>query len=104
MDDHPERRRIVEQFRQLLDTLPDEKSGVVNAMDFIYEVIRSKQGVLPITEMITLLKHTKPMVFLHLRNAVAPTSRLYFVIQLDMNVQDAYKRLGWSEDRVEVNS
>ncbi len=96
MDDQLGRQRVIDQFRKLLDSMPNDKAGVIAAMDFIYEAMRNKQGVLPMTEFITVLKHDKPLMFQHMRHAIAPTSRLYFVLQLEMDVQEAYRRLGWT--------
>ncbi|GIQ67611.1 hypothetical protein DUZ99_11100 [Xylanibacillus composti] len=104
MEDHPGRLKIVNQFRLLLETVRDDKDGMVETMDFLYEVMREKQGVLPITEMITVLKHVKPVLFQHLRRAVALTSRLNLVLQLDMNVEEAYRRLDWNNEEIPSGS
>lgn len=89
---------LIDDFLHLLKTVPDNRNGIYQVMDFFAIVLRHKKSTPPSTEFVTLLKWRKPILFQHLKKAISPTSTLQYLLQLDMDEQLALKRLGLKEE------
>jgi hypothetical protein len=91
-----ERERLIQEFRELLDKMPDDRTGISLALDFLSSTMRIRSFIPPTAEFVTVLKNEKPVLFQFLKKVIAPTSPLYFIIQLDMDYEVALARLNWS--------
>lgn len=91
--------RLIQEFALLLRTIPDDRSGIHPAVDFLGSAMRIRQFVPPVTEFVTVLKKNKPVLFRYLKKAIAPTSPLFFILQLDMDYETALQRLNLADDR-----
>jgi hypothetical protein len=88
-----DKQRLIQDFRAFLEKVPDDRNGIHIAIDFLSSIIRIRTFIPPTAEIITILKRRKPVLFQFLKKVIAPTSPLYFVIQLDMDYETALERL-----------
>lgn len=87
--------RAVEEFFLLLEKYPDKLEHLVVFRNFLKLFLRSKtsNGVLATVEIMTVLKHEKPIVFSFLKKQANTDSVLSLLIQLEMDVEEAKQRL-----------
>ena len=88
-----DKQRLIQNFTAFLENVSDDRHGIHIAIDFLSSIIRIRSFIPPTAEFVTILKRRKPVLFQFLKKVIAPTSPLYFVIQLDMNYETALERL-----------
>lgn len=59
------KRMIVREFIDLIQTIPDdeEQATVQKFLRYLQSLLRIKQVVPPVVEIMTVVKHTKPVLF-----------------------------------------
>ncbi|BAU29702.1 hypothetical protein DFP93_10679 [Aneurinibacillus soli] len=87
--------RAVGEFFLLLEKYPDKSEHLVIFRNFLKLFLRSKtsNGVLATVEVMTVLKHERPVVFSMLKKQANMDSVLNLLIQLEMDIEEARKRL-----------
>jgi len=94
------RRMIVREFIELINTTPDEEgqAAVQKFLRYLQSLLRIKQVVPPVVEIMTVVKHTKPVLYHSARRTVLKTSNLYMLFQVDMSLSLAQERLDQYRD------
>ncbi|CAM3391040.1 MULTISPECIES: hypothetical protein [Brevibacillus] len=89
------KRMIVREFIDLIQTIPDdeEQATVQKFLRYLQSLLRIKQVVPPVVEIMTVVKHTKPVLFHAARRTVLKSSNLFMLFQLDMSFPLAQERL-----------
>lgn len=89
------KRMIVREFIDLIQTIPDdeEQATVQKFLRYLQSLLRIKQVVPPVVEIMTVVKHTKPVLFHASRRTVLKSSNLFMLFQLDMSFPLAQERL-----------
>lgn len=89
------KRMIVREFIDLIQTIPDDEEQVTvqKFLRYLQSLLRIKQVVPPVVEIMTVVKHTKPTLFHAARRNVIKSSNLFMLFQLDMSFTLAQERL-----------
>lgn len=89
------KRMIIREFIDLIQTIPDdeEQATVQKFLRYLQSLLRIKQVVPPVVEIMTVIKHTKPVLFHAARRTVLKSSNLFMLFQLDMSFPLAQERL-----------
>jgi len=89
------RRMIVKEFIELINSTPNEEgqAAVQKFLRYLQSLLRVKHVVPPVVEIMTVVKHTKPVLFHAARRTVLKTSNLYMLFQVDMSLPLAQERL-----------
>jgi len=89
------KKMIIRDFSNLLDTIPnqDDQVTIQKFLRYLQSLIRIKQVVPPVVEIMTVIKHNKPLLYHAARRAVMTSSNLHMLFQLDMDLQLAQERL-----------
>lgn len=89
------KRTIVREFFALIDTIPnnDEQATTQKFIRYLQGLLRIKQVVPPVVEIMTVVKATKPVLYHGARRTVMKTSNLYMLFQVDMDLELAHQRL-----------
>lgn len=93
-----DRRMLLREFEQLLAKLPDDREGIHDAVDFLASILKIRSYVPPTAEIVTILKHRKPMLFHHLKHAISTSSQLYIALQMVVDYRLALERLNMADD------
>lgn len=100
MKEKAERQRLIREFVQLLKKTPDDWHSIEKIISFLGMVASNNNVIPPTAEFVTILKHKRPIIFQHLKKAVSSTSRIYFILQLDMDYDTALERLDITPDTI----
>lgn len=89
------RRAIVREFFELIDTIPnqDDPGTIQKFLRYLQGLLRIKQVVPPVVEIMTVVKHSKPILYHAARRSVMSSSNLHMLFQVDMDVELAKDRL-----------
>lgn len=90
-----DRRMLLREFERLLKQVPDGREGIHDTMEFLSYMLRIRSFIPPAAELITVLKHKKPILFQHLKHVISPTSQMYMLLQMDVDYRLAVERLGF---------
>jgi hypothetical protein len=88
----PELKDALERFDRLLqDHNDDDLKSVVTFKSFIRNFLRlkTKQVVLPTSEVMTILKHERPNIFFHLRKNFQSDPLFNLLTQLEVDYEKA---------------
>jgi hypothetical protein len=84
----------VSEFYKLLETIPDKPSSSSVFISFLRAFLRVRSEIsLPTIEVMTVLKKSKPIVFMTMRKAAAKYDMLQFLIELSTEDQEADHKL-----------
>jgi hypothetical protein len=89
------KQMIVREFIDLIQTIPDDENPVTvqKFLRYLQSLLRIKQVVPPVVEIMTISKHTKPTLYYAARRTVLKSSNLFMLFQLDMSFPLAQERL-----------
>ncbi|WP_312115071.1 hypothetical protein [Brevibacillus reuszeri] len=89
------KKMIIRDFSNLLDTIPnqDDQVTIQKFLRYLQSTIRIKQVVPPVVEIMTIIKHTKPILYHAARRSIMTSSNLHMLFQLEMDLQLALDRL-----------
>ncbi|MFD2371210.1 hypothetical protein ACFSO0_14905 [Brevibacillus sp. GCM10020057] len=89
------RRVIIRDFFELIDTIPnlDDPGAIQKLHRYLQSLLRIKQVVPPVVEIMTVVKEHKPVLFHAARRSLMTTSNLHMLFQVDMDVELARERL-----------
>lgn len=93
-----EEQIIKDNFIHLLNTVPDNRNGVLPAINFFSSIARHRNCIPPTTELVTLFKKHKPILFHFMKSTVPSTSPIHFILQLEMSYEEALSRLDMTEE------
>lgn len=80
----------IQQLYKLLEKQPDESKEAYKFSAFLREFLRiESENDLPAIEVMTLIKHHKPIVFNQLRKMAEHNLMLEILTELSMDFQDA---------------
>lgn len=89
---------LIREFRVLMVASSDDRTDLQRIMKFLSVVQTFRSSIPPTAELVTVIKHRKPVLFGYLRKSISPSSRLNFILQLDMDYNAALERLGLADD------
>jgi hypothetical protein len=89
------KRQIVRDFHELIDQCPDneEATTIQRLVRYLQGLLRIKQVVPPVVEIMTILKQEKPKLYHATRRNVLQTSNLHMLFQVEMDPQLARQRM-----------
>lgn len=89
------KKMIIRDFCNLLDTIPnqDDQVTIQKFLRYLQSLIRIKQVVPPVVEIMTVVKQNKPILYHAARRAIMTSSNLHMLFQLDMDFEIAQERL-----------
>lgn len=89
------KRMIVRDFCTLIETLPnqDDAASIQKFLRYLQSLLRIKQVIPPMVEIMTIIKSLKPTLYHSARRTIMPTSNLHMLFQLEMDMQLAQERL-----------
>jgi hypothetical protein len=89
------KRMIIREFIDLINTVPDKEDApnIQKFLRYLQSLLRIKQVVPPVVEIMTVIKHTKPTLYHAARRNVMKGSNLYMLFQVDMSLSLAQERL-----------
>lgn len=87
------KKKLIKDFIYLMKSVKDDRKDMHYIIDFLSMLLRHKEFVPPTTEMITILRHNKPILFQHLKKSVSPASPMHIVLQMNMDYETALNRL-----------
>ncbi|MGN7470314.1 hypothetical protein [Brevibacillus sp. SAFN-007a] len=89
------KRIIVRDFLSLMKTLPnqDDAASVQTFLRYLQSLLRIKQVIPPMVEIMTLIKTDKPILYHSARRSILSSSNLHMLFQIEMDVELAQKRL-----------
>jgi hypothetical protein len=84
----------IEEFFVLLKKVSDEPKNVHIFTNFLRTLLRSKSvnGVLPMIEILTIIKHEKPLIFSLMRRS-GGSGYIYTFSNIEMDIKEAERRL-----------
>lgn len=86
---------IILELQHMIDNIPDndEPPSVQRCVSYLQGLLRIKQVVPPVVEIMTIIKQQKPVLFHGTRRTIMPTSNLHMLFQIDMEPALAATRL-----------
>lgn len=89
------KQMIVRDFFSLMETIPnsDDQATIQKFIRYLQGLLRIRNVVPPVVEIMTIVKETKPVLYHGARRAVTKTSNLFMLFQVDMDVDLAHERL-----------
>jgi hypothetical protein len=89
------KRQIVRDFRDLMEQCldTDEPAAIQRLVRYLQGLLRIRQAVPPVVEIMTILKHEKPILYHAARRSVLQTSNLHMLFQVEMDPRLARERL-----------
>ncbi len=86
---------IVRELHELLEKTPDrdDSSSIQKLIRYLQTILRIKQVIPPMVEIMTLIKQSKPNLYHGTRRTILQSSNLYMLFQVEMDPQLATKRL-----------
>ncbi|MEB3104024.1 hypothetical protein [Ferviditalea candida] len=87
------RKKLIKDFIYILKAVKDDRKDMHYIIDFLSMLLRHKETVPPTTEMVTILKCNKPILFQHLKKSILPSSPMHIVLQMNMDYETALNRL-----------
>lgn len=94
----PIKNELIREFIRLLQNTPDNVKEMSNVMAFLNTVLRYKESTPPTTEIITVLKHHKPIIFQMMRLSIPKSNPKYIILQLEMDYNTALERLNLNNE------
>jgi|GEM_PF-2245821 hypothetical protein len=91
-----DKRMLLREFERLLQQVPDDREGIQETMEFFSYMMRIRSFIPPAAELVTVLKHQKPILFQLLKRAISTTSHLHLLLQMDVDYRLAMERLGFA--------
>lgn len=89
-------KQELRKFNQMLEEYPDEGESIYYFKTFLRQFLRIKltsNFVLPMIEVMTILKHEKPLVFHILKRQSKDDYNFEFLTGLSMNYDDAKQKI-----------
>ncbi|MGF9821511.1 hypothetical protein [Brevibacillus agri] len=89
------KRIIVRDLLSLMKTLPnqDDAASVQTFLRYLQSLLRIKQVIPPVVEIMTLIKTDKPILYHSARRSIMSSSNLHMLFQIEMDVELAQERL-----------
>ncbi|WP_414851981.1 hypothetical protein [Brevibacillus sp. IT-7CA2] len=89
------KRIIVRDFFALIETVPnkDDQASIQTFLRYLQSLLRIKQVVPPVVEIMTVFKQNKPLLYHAARRITLPSSNLHMLFQLEMDIMLAHERL-----------
>lgn len=89
------KRTIVRDFFSLIETLPnkDDAASVQKLLRYLQSLLRIKQVIPPVVEIMTIVKTNKPILYHSARRSIVASSNLHMLFQIEMDVDLAHERL-----------
>jgi len=89
------KKLIIRDFCNLLDSIPnqDDQVTIQKFLRYLQSLIRIKQVVPPVVEIMTVVKQNKPILYHAARRSIMTSSNLHMLFQLDMDFEIAQERL-----------
>ncbi|WP_400163370.1 hypothetical protein ACAF76_007830 [Brevibacillus sp. TJ4] len=86
---------IIREFFDLINKVPDkdDADSIQKFLRYLQSLLRVKQVVPPVVEIMTVVKYTKPVLYHGARRNVMKASNLHMLFQVDMSLQLAQERL-----------
>ncbi|QQE76051.1 hypothetical protein [Brevibacillus composti] len=86
---------IIRDFHDMIEQLPDndQPATIQKLVRFLQGLLRIKQVVPPVVEIVTLIKQAKPTLYHAARQSVTTTSNLHLIFQIDMDPVLAQERM-----------
>lgn len=92
--DKNELRKIICQFFRMLEQYPDNHNFTYDFIAFLRTFLRIQTNEeLPTTEIMTLIKHEKPVVFSNLKKMSAYNTMLEILTELSIDIETARENL-----------
>lgn len=86
--------KTILKFYRLLEKTPDQPSSAFEILGFLRSFLRTKSTApLPTIEVMTILKHEKPITYNSLRQMSSKNDLLKFLIDLPADLELAKERL-----------
>jgi hypothetical protein len=93
-----ERKKMITTFTANLAKMQDHKNEMPKMRDLLKDIIILKNLNPPIIEFLTLLRFKRPVVFRTLKDACLPGTTFFQIIHLEISLDVALERLGFSND------
>lgn len=89
------KKTVLQNLSDLLDNVPnnDDKHSVHSFINFLNSLLRVRQIVPPTTEIMSIIKHQKPVLYHATRLQLNQSHHLHILFQLDMDPHFATSRL-----------
>ncbi len=88
-----EEKSLIQDLFHLIEHIPDHRRNVFKLMDFLGRVVHTKSFVPPTTEIISVIRTRKPILFQVLKQSISPSSPLFMMLQINIDYDEALKRL-----------
>ncbi|KHF39955.1 hypothetical protein [Halalkalibacter okhensis] len=91
----PELRNTLQLFEELIMETPDERQYVQTYKKFIILLLKTRTTAvtLPISEIMTVIKTKKPVIFSTLRRDYKNNIAMNVVTNIDVEYREAYRKL-----------
>ncbi|MEJ8544418.1 hypothetical protein [Brevibacillus borstelensis] len=92
---HEAKHIIIRDFTNMIEHLPDndQTATIQKLVRYLQGLLRIKQVIPPVVEIMTLIKKAKPTLHSATRRTVSTTSNLYMLFQVDMDPVLAEERM-----------
>ncbi|CAM5787757.1 MULTISPECIES: hypothetical protein [Brevibacillus] len=92
---HEVKHIIIREFYSMIEHLPDndQTATIQKLVRYLQGLLRIKQVIPPVVEIMTLIKKAKPTLYSATRRTVAATSNLHMLFQVDMDPVLAEQRM-----------
>lgn len=91
---HKELKSNIEKLYSMLEKIPDKPNYSYDFVTYLKSFLRIRPNeTLPTIEVITLIKHYKPVVFTKLRRMSSNNLMLEILTELSMDIETAEKNL-----------
>lgn len=89
------KRIIIRDFFALIEKVPnkDDQASIQTFLRYLQSLLRIKQVVPPVVEIMTVIKQNKPLLYHAARRITLPSSNLHMLFQLEMDIMLAHERL-----------
>jgi hypothetical protein len=87
------RHELVGEFWRMMQNVNDDATGLKDCLDFLHQLMRVKDFVPPVVEVVAVIRVEKPLIYHMLKSRVPKTSPVSMVLQLDMDYKEAKRRL-----------
>lgn len=93
-EDRNELKSCIQQFFKMLKQYPDDHSSTYEFVSFIKDLLRIQtKETIPTIEVMTLIKHEKPVVFSNLKKMSAYNTMLEILTELSIDIETARENL-----------
>lgn len=84
-------KSLLKQINHLHDT--DDQQDIKLLIGVLTSLLRVKHVVLPVAEIMCIIKHLKPKLYQATKRRITATSNLHILFQLDMDTSLALSRI-----------